>query len=164
MSCALRPFAQVFLPDAAPLKFGHDGNVLFLAFNMRDHFDVVLPKPALKQQQALQVISTNQPNDPTSNSATIHDAVHNKNYPSSVTLLSLNVNSWKVHKNELLHAADLLVLQETRLTSKEQLPNISQQKKEAVSGDCPVHQCFLNDQVAVWRAKPPELVSKVVLA
>lgn len=132
---------KVFLPDAAPLKFGHDGNVLFLAFNMRDHFDVVLPKPALKQQQALQVISTNQPNDPTSNSATIHDAVHNKNYPSSVTLLSLNVNSWKVHKNELLHAADLLVLQETRLTSKGQLDetkHIAAEKRSCLWGlPCP---------------------------
>ena len=120
--CALYHLqVTIFVPANPPLKFGQDGAVLFLAFNMRDHFDVVLPKPITKQLRVPHVIRADQPCDPTSSSAFKPDAAHSGGFPSSVTLLSLNVNSWKVRKNELLHAADLLVLQETRLSSKGQL-------------------------------------------
>ena len=39
---------------------------------------------------------------------------------NTITLLSINTNSWKLHKNNLLPAADILMLQETRLTAKGQ--------------------------------------------
>ena len=134
----------VFLPTDPPLKFGNVGAVLSLAFNMKDHFDVVLPKPVSNQSRISHVISVDQPEEPinsTSNSVDRRENPQNPAFPSSVTLLSLNVNSWKVHKNELLHAADLLVLQETRLTLKgqhDETKHITGEKRSCLWGlPCP---------------------------
>ena len=75
-----------------------------LAFNGIDHFDVFVPNVCSSSPAGIL-----QPED-----------LQEGKSLDSITVLCLNVNSWRLHRDSLLPIADILAVQETRLTAKGQ--------------------------------------------
>ena len=118
----------VYHPRGRPVSFGASASTIHLAHNGVDHFDVYVPKVnpdvahASLPSDGAQTASSSVQHQPlgalpTGADSPVPDAAKKQD---TITLLSINTNSWKLHKDNLLPTADILMLQETRLTAKGQ--------------------------------------------
>ncbi|CAE7690756.1 unnamed protein product [Symbiodinium sp. KB8] len=109
----------VYHPRGRPVSFGASASTIHLAHNGVDHFDVYVPKVnpdvahASLPSDGAQTASSSVQHQPlgalpTGADSPVPDAAKKQD---TITLLSINTNSWKLHKDNLLPTADILMLQ-----------------------------------------------------
>lgn len=115
----------VFTAQHGPRTFGDQslGLQFYLAHNGINHFDAVLPRPHrnyLNHVSGPASIKAEHSISSSPKPVTEEDPPRKHN---TLKLLSINVNSWVPRRDSLLQQADILVVQETRLTAAGQRSN-----------------------------------------
>ena len=153
---------KVYLPNAVPILFQpphHYTQCLAVAFNNVDHYNAVLTHTSLSQAPVNRQSTrgNNKSHQQTPNSHSQPPAGQHRTPPpqapnatehtqhtsatKTLTLLSINVNTWQKHRDALLAEADILAIQETRLTAKGQQAEgkilQSQQRTACFGAPCP---------------------------